>query len=51
VNQTILASKGIVTKFYDSYKSIHRISYLLYAKHGYIHPSGTVGVPCGYYKG
>ena len=51
VNQTILASKGIVTKFYDSYKSIHRISYLLYTKYGYIHPSGTVGISCGYYKG
>lgn len=51
INQTIFASLGSKSRFYDSYRRVNRIGYLLYAKHAYIHPTGSVGMQCGYYKG
>lgn len=42
IKQTMLAANGTKTKFYDSYKNINRMSYLIYKDYGYIHPAGKI---------
>lgn len=47
--QTKLASTGEITEYYAEWKSIERVSYVLRADNGYVHPTGAAGFACGYF--
>jgi hypothetical protein len=51
INMTLLASTGNIYAFYEGFKKIDRAFYTVYAKQGFIHPSGAVGNSGGYYMG
>lgn len=51
VLQTKSIANGDITAFYDDYKKIERVSYIMRGDYGYIHPTGAVGFGCGYFRG
>lgn len=44
------ASTGEIMSVYDNYKKIERVSYVMRAEYAYIHPTGSVGLECGYFR-
>lgn len=51
ISMSFLASKGKPVSFYNEFRGIDRAFYIAYIKDGFVHPSGAVGVACGYYMG
>jgi len=44
------ASTGKIMTLYDEFKKIERVSYVMRAEDAYIHPTGSVGIACGYFR-
>lgn len=51
INLTIFAASEQLISFYESFKIIKKSFYLLNAKNAFIHPSGGIGIGCGYFIG
>lgn len=45
------SQKGTVERYYDQPKMQMRQFYMLTTKNAFIHPTGMLGLPCGYYIG
>jgi hypothetical protein len=37
--------------FYDVFKKVERTSYVMRGEYAYVHPTGAVGMECGYFRG
>jgi hypothetical protein len=51
VEQVKRVSNGDIVPFYDEYKKVERTSYVMRGEYAYVHPTGAVGLECGYFKG
>lgn len=51
IKQVNRVSNGDMVSFYDSFKRIERVSYVLRGDSAYVHPTGAVGFACGYFRG
>lgn len=51
INMTNIASSEQVVSFYEPFKTIKRAFYVMHARNAFIHPSGAVGLSCGYFIG
>jgi hypothetical protein len=51
VEQVKRVSNGDIVPFYDDFKKVERTSYVMRGEYAYVHPTGAVGLECGYFKG
>jgi hypothetical protein len=51
IAKSALVSNGELHYLYDDAKKIERTSYVLVGNTAYVHPTGAVGLDCGYYIG